>query len=79
MSDDKKERDDRLRAKGRELAERLTRMLPPHLGFTLFVFEYGDPGKGITYLSTAPRDEMIRTIEEWLTIQKALQKEPGHV
>ncbi len=49
----------------RELGRALKGMLPRDVGFTLFLFQYGDKGH-MTYMSTATRAEMISSLEESL-------------
>lgn len=77
MSKHKKE--EALRAKAREIAKSLGAAMPPGVGFTLFLFETGGPGSLLTYISSAGRDDMIEVVKEWLALQEALKKEPGHV
>ena len=58
-----------------ELAKRLKAAMPPNVGFTLFLFDYGN--KGFTsYLSTAERADMISLIKEWLKVQEADAMQP---
>lgn len=54
-----------LELEARELAVELRHQLPENLGFTLFVFDYGEKGN-LTYVSTANRNDMLRTIGVWL-------------
>lgn len=37
----------------------------PGLGITLFVFDFGGPGKGLSYISNADRADMVRVVLEW--------------
>lgn len=39
--------------------------LPPGWGFSLFLVSFGQDGS-MFYLSSANRDDMIRTLREWL-------------
>lgn len=39
--------------------------LPPGMGVTLFVFDFGTNG-GVSYISNAQRGDMVRMIETWL-------------
>lgn len=57
------------------IAKKLKEACPPGLGFTLFLFEFGDGGF-TSYLSTAERADMIRLIKEWLKVQEADQRKP---
>lgn len=41
----------------------------PGLGVTLFVFDFGGPMKGISYISNAERADMVRALREWLQKQ----------
>lgn len=40
-------------------------------GFALLLFKFGDPPQPATYISNGPREDMIRTVEEWLARVKA--------
>lgn len=40
-------------------------------GFALLLFKFGEPPQPATYISNGNRDDMIRTIEEWLVRVKA--------
>lgn len=57
----------------RNLADTLKSELPEGVGFTLFLFDYGG-AKRLTYLSTARREDMLRTIGAWLV--RELEKQP---
>lgn len=64
---------EKLREFGRILKEKL----PPSMGYTLLIFDYsidkkdGTTDNGATfYLSTAPRDQGIKLLEEFLAKQK---------
>lgn len=74
----------RLDAKGREVAHMIDRACNPEMrhprdfanrrvGFALLLFSFGDPPQLATYLSNGSREDMIRTIEEWLQRVKARQ------
>ncbi len=54
-----------LEADARKLADQLRAQLPANIGFTLFLFDYGDTGN-MTYISTAQRDDMVEVIRNWL-------------
>ncbi len=51
----------------RELAQDLKEAMPPGIGFVLGVFEYGGPGKWLSYISSARRDDTIRVLRELLS------------
>jgi hypothetical protein len=57
----------------RNMADTLKQELPKGVGFALFLFDYGGKGR-LTYLSTARREDMIRTIGAWLVGE--LDKDP---
>jgi len=57
------------------LANALKKVLPPQIGFTLFLFEYGNNGY-TSYLSTAEREDMITLIKKWLEVQEAENRKP---
>lgn len=40
------------------------------MGFALFVFDFGERGN-LAYCSNAEREDMIKTVEEWLAKQQA--------
>ena len=44
------------------------RELPPGTGLTLFAFDFGEGG-ALSYISNARRDDMVRTVGEWLLQQ----------
>ena len=58
---------------GRLLGEGLEANYGSTVGFTLFLFEYGEEG-WFTYISSAHRDDMIQVVEEWL---KKVKNLPG--
>lgn len=47
----------------RAIADMILPVLPPGVGFTLMLFTYGDGG-WLTYLSTADRADMLRTLKD---------------
>lgn len=55
---------DKLRAAIKDLEKQF-----PGLGVTLFVFDFGGPGGGISYISNAERSGMIETVREWIKKQ----------
>lgn len=57
-----------LEVKAREMAAALKKMLPDGVGFTLFLHGYGADDR-LSYLSTAHREDMIRTIGAWVVAQ----------
>lgn len=52
-------------AKLNQLARDLRVKLPPGVGFTLFLFDYGQDGH-LAYISTAEREDMVKVVREWL-------------
>ena len=70
---------------GREVLDKTVRELAPKLdatlhaqlgermGFTLFIFNFGEPGEDdfVSYISNAQRADMIKTVEQWFARQKA--------
>jgi len=61
MTTDRKQ----LEENSRDLADLIKPHLPPGTGFTLFLFDYGADGN-LAYISTAPREDSIPMIREWL-------------
>lgn len=70
--------------KGRNLsmeqeAQRLARVidqgLPRGVGFTLFLYEFGEQA-WMTYVSNGRRDDMINAVQEWLDLQR---RTPGGI
>jgi hypothetical protein len=57
------------------IARKLKEAMPPGVGFTLFMFEFGKGGF-TSYLSTAERADMIRLVKEWLKVQEAEVQKP---
>jgi len=55
------EMEELLKRFGRELKA----ILPPSIGYTLFLFDYGEKGN-MFYLSTAQRADMIEGLKEFL-------------
>lgn len=49
----------------RKIADQIKEQLPPGIGMTLFLFEYGRAG-AFAYVSTARRDDMVNVVREWL-------------
>jgi hypothetical protein len=46
------------------------------VGFTLFVFDFGDKGN-IAYISNAQREDMIKATKEWLArLEAGLNTDP---
>lgn len=57
----------------REWGRKIKATLPNGVGFTLFLYDYGDKGN-MFYLSTSEREDMIKALEEFITKQKAYGK-----
>lgn len=53
----------------RNIARRLKQTMPPGYGFTVLVFSYGEQGE-LFYMSSALRDDMIRTMKEFIAKQE---------
>jgi hypothetical protein len=53
----------------REIAEKLTAMVPAGVGFALFLMDYGVRGN-LAYVSTVSREDMIKQVKEWLARQE---------
>jgi hypothetical protein len=52
----------------RDFGRALKETVPPGMGFTLFIFDYGtdaDPGN-MFYLSSARREDMIKSMKEFI-------------
>ena len=66
------ERERTLNERARALADAIRDALPDDVGFTLFLFHYGLPSKGhfLSYISTAPREDMVATIKDWIAHQE---------
>jgi hypothetical protein len=73
-----------MRAVGKTVGD----MLPPGVGFALFLFEFGGPGKPMTYIANSQREDMVTSVLEWVGWQDkeivasalarlALQREKG--
>jgi hypothetical protein len=62
-----KVRDDfgRLEAAAKRVGDAIRDSIPPGVGFTLFLFDFGDRG-GLTYLSSADRSDMLNVLREFL-------------
>ena len=54
-----------LESTARVVGVRIEQALPPGVGFTLLLFTFGEGG-WLTYLSSAQRADMIRTLREAL-------------
>ena len=54
---------------GKLLDEGLRSQFGEKMGFTLFLFTFGD-NEEFTYISNANRQDMINTVREWLTAQE---------
>jgi len=71
----RKGRNKPMEEQARVLAKVLNDSLPPTIGFTLFLYEYGDKG-WLTYISSGKREDMINAVEEWLDLQR---RTPGGI
>lgn len=50
------------------VGRKLLQDMPPKYGFTLFIFTYGEGGD-LFYMSSALREDMIKTMKEFLRKQ----------
>lgn len=57
----------------KELGHMLAMITPKELGYTLLLYEYGDAGGNLFYISTAARKETIELMKEFIN----KQPEPG--
>jgi hypothetical protein len=48
-----------------ELGRVLKEKMPPGVGFTLFMFDFGEKGN-MAYISTADREDSIKLTKEWI-------------
>lgn len=53
----------------REVGKIIKTTLPPHLGFTLLLYDYGEGGATF-YMSSANREDNIRLMQEFIEKQK---------
>ena len=59
----------RTEARAKQLAEQIQKSLPPGIGFSLFLFTFGEhdePAQHLAYISSGKREDMIATVKEWL-------------
>lgn len=53
----------------REWGRKMKAVLPEGVGYTLFLYDYGAKGN-MFYLSTAQREDMLKSLEEFIEKQK---------
>ena len=53
----------------REIADLLKEKVPAGVGFTLFLFDFGQKGN-TAYVSMGQRDDSVKLIREWLAKQE---------
>lgn len=53
----------------KEYGRKIRATLPDGIGFTLFLYDYGENGS-MFYISTSDRQDMIRALEEFIAKQK---------
>jgi hypothetical protein len=56
----------------KEYGRRIRATLPNGVGFTLFLYDYGEGGS-MFYLSTSERTDMIKALEEFILKQKTIK------
>ena len=56
----------------RRLADALRGFVPEGVGFTVFLFDMGQPSGFVSYLSTANRKDMVDVIKKWIAAQERL-------
>lgn len=62
----------------RDIGRLLASALPPGVGFTLILFDFGEGEKRhLTYLSNAQRPDMIKTLREMLEKLEADERTKG--
>jgi hypothetical protein len=52
-----------------EIAKSIQKWIPTNWGFTIFLFGFGE-NQPLFYISSARRDDMIKTVKEWLEKQE---------
>ncbi len=52
----------------RGYADAFQDVVPPGVGFAIFLFDFGEKGN-TAYVSTAKREDMVRLLKEWLVMQ----------
>lgn len=68
MIDDFQVRNRLSEAKLREVGNIIKTTLPPHLGFTLLLYDYGSGG-ATYYMSTANREDTVALLTEFISKQ----------
>lgn len=68
-----------LEEKARNLGKTIKERLPPRVGFTLFLFDHNIAGGWLTYISSSQREDMIRTIFEFLEKQQRDPRTPSTI
>lgn len=68
MSNDFEVRDEIAEKAIRVLGGAIKETIPPGMGFTLFLFEYGSGGN-MFYASSAKREDMVRSLVEFVEKQ----------
>lgn len=65
-------KNERMETMLKEWGKKIKDTLPAGVGFSLFIYDYGNKGN-MFYLSTAERADMIDALEEFIEKQKALK------
>lgn len=68
MADGFQVRDETAETVLRDIGRIIKDALPPHLGFTLLIYDYGEGGN-MFYLSSAQREDMINSMKEFIEKQ----------
>ena len=66
MNDECQTKEEKLTVKACELADLIAGVLPPELGFTLFLFELNVVPAAVVHVSSAEIEGMITTLKAWL-------------
>ena len=51
------------------IGESIGKNLPKNMGFTLFIYDYGDGGN-MFYMSSAKREDMLKAMKEFISKQE---------
>ena len=50
---------------GRKISDRIADDLPTGIGFSFFMFQFGEGG-WLSYISNVQREDVVKALEEWL-------------
>lgn len=65
----KKHTREELETMARAIAISIDRATEPGVGFMLFLYDFGEPGGHLAYISNAKREDMVRAMNEWIARQ----------